>query len=259
MEPVRLQKFLSRAGVASRRHAETLIVEGRVRVNGRVVTELGTKVDPTRDTVTVDGVVAQPAAITWIAFHKPPRAVCTRHDPQGRTTIYDLLPDAMRALFTVGRLDAGSEGLLLLTNEGDVANRMLHPRYGIEREYEVHIIGDPGDRVMSALVNGVMLDDGPAQARRAEKLASPMKGTGRLRLVLAEGRNREVRRMFEALGHPVVRLIRLRYGPIRLGRLPVGEWRPLGSHEIRALRSPQDRRSRNRRKGNGWRSGSGES
>jgi pseudouridine synthase len=235
MEPIRLQKYLSQAGVASRRAAETLIVDGRVQVNGQVVTELGTKVDPERDRVTVDGRVTTPARTAWIAFHKPRGAVCTRDDPQGRTTIYDLLPDDLRALFTVGRLDADSEGLLLLTNEGDVANRMLHPRYGMEREYEVIVKGDPGAQAVRALMRGIMLDDGPARAERVQRLPTRDEDRGRLRIIVKEGRKREVRRMLEAVGHPVQRLRRVRYGPIRLGPLRAGEWRVLDERELAAL------------------------
>jgi 23S rRNA pseudouridine2605 synthase len=255
-------------------------VDGRVQVNGKVVTELGTRVDPEVDRVTVDGRAARPATTEWIAFHKPRGAVCTRNDPQGRTIVYDLLPDEFRALFTVGRLDVDSEGLLLLTNEGDVANRILHPRYGVEREYEVSVEGDPSDEVLAALLRGVDLDDGPARAVRAERLPA-RGGRGRLRVILREGRKREVRRMLDAVGHPVRRLRRVRYGPIRLGTLKTGEWRKLSEQEIALLpgkagrdeggatdgadstrgrsRTNRPRRRDDQRKAGGWRSGNGES
>lgn len=257
MARIRLQKYLSQAGIASRRASEALIQAGRVEVNGETVRELGTKVDPEHDRVRVDGRPAKPARTAWIGFHKPRGAVCTRKDPQGRTTIYDLLPDELRALFTVGRLDADSEGLLLLTNDGDVANRMLHPRYGMEREYEVVVHGIPEVGAVERLTSGVMLEDGRARAERAELLESAAPGRGRLRIILKEGRKREVRRMLDAIGHRVERLRRIRYGPIRLGELRSGEWRVLDEEEIAAL--PGAALEDDKGKAGGWRSGSGES
>lgn len=242
--PMRLQKFLSRAGVASRRAAEALIRDGRVRVNGRVVTELGTKVDPERDRVAVDGNAVEPAAPTWIALHKPPGYVSTRSDPQGRPTIYELLPERFGGLFHVGRLDVDSEGLLLLTNQGDVANRLLHPRHGVERVYEVVVDGAVPDAGIRRLRGGVELEDGTARAAAVERRPPPRPGLDRLRLTMREGRKREVRRMFRAIGHPVRRLIRMRYGPIRLGDLAPGAWRHLEPREVRALDAVGRRRSR---------------
>lgn len=258
MARIRLQKYLSQAGIASRRASEALIQAGRVEVNGEIVRELGTKVDPEHDRVMVDGRSAKPARTAWIAFHKPRGVVCTRKDPQGRTTVYDLLPEELRSLFTVGRLDADSEGLLLLTNDGDVANRMLHPRYGMEREYEVVVAGVPGVEVVERLTSGVMLEDGRARAERAQVLESRDPDRGRrLRIILKEGRKREVRRMLDAVGHRVERLRRIRYGPIRLGTLRQGEWRVLDEEEIAKL--PGTAREDDKGKAGGWRSGSGES
>ncbi|HSJ25864.1 MAG TPA: pseudouridine synthase [Longimicrobiales bacterium] len=230
-EGVRLQKFLSQAGVASRRASEALITEGRVSVNGEVVTELGTKVDPDRDEVRLEGEIVRPAETGWFALHKPRGYLSTRSDPGGRATLYDLLPPQLHGLFYVGRLDYDSEGLVLLTNDGDTAHRMLHPRYGVAREYEVELDRNAEPDLAARLLQGVELEDGPARAEEARQT-----GAKRLRLVLGEGRKREVRRMLTALGHDVRRLRRLRYGPIQLGSLAEGAWRPLTASELRALR-----------------------
>jgi len=223
---IRLQKHLARAGIASRRAAEQVILDGRVRVNGQVVTELGVRVDPAVDEVRVDGRPVTAAPTVWIALNKPRGYVCTRRDPQRRHTVYELLPAEYRSLFTVGRLDAESEGLLLLTNDGDAANRMLHPRYGVRRVYLADVEGVVTRDVLRRLLDGVQLEDGPARAIEAHTL-STWQGGSRLRLILAEGRKREVRRLLDVVGHPVKRLRRERYGPINLGKLRVGEWRRL--------------------------------
>ena len=234
---VRLQKFLSQAGVASRRASEELITAGRVRVNGRVSTELGVRVDPTRDRVQVDGRRIRPAEQEWYALNKPRGYMSTRRDPEGRRTLYELVPREMHPLFYVGRLDYDSEGLILLTNDGDTAHRMMHPSFGVDREYDVELAEDIESDALDRLRRGIELDDGPARAESARR-----KSGNRLVLTLQEGRKREVRRMFMALGHRVVRLRRVRYGPIRLGTMPVGEWRHLEEREIEALRrATQDR------------------
>lgn len=235
-ELVRLQKHLARAGVASRRAAEELILGGRVRVNGRTTRELAVKVDPDLDRVEVDGAEVRIAPATWIALHKPPGYVCTRRDPRGRKTVYDLLPPESGSLFTVGRLDADSEGLILLTNDGDTAHRLLHPRYGVRRVYEADVAGRPAAPMLSRLVEGVALEDGVARAVEARLLRMTRRGA-RVRLVLSEGRKREVRRMLAALGHPVRRLRRSRYGPIALGDLAPGGWRYLEDDEVHELQS----------------------
>jgi 23S rRNA pseudouridine2605 synthase len=232
---VRLQKYLSRAGVASRRRAEEMIRAGRVRLNGEVVREMGVRVHPRRDEILVDGRAVRVAPPQWLALHKPAGVVSTRHDPQDRRTVYDLVPRAARALFHVGRLDYASEGLLLFTNEGEAANRLLHPRYAVDRVYEAEIDGRPSDAVLRRLVEGIELDDGVARAH-AVRRTGPVDGGGtRLRITLREGRNREVRRILEAVGHPVRRLVRVQYGPVRLGGLPVGRWRRLTPTEVKAL------------------------
>lgn len=241
-EEMRLQKYLSRAGVASRRAAEALIVSGRVRVNGQVVTELGVKVDPERDEVAVDGRRVRLARPVWIALHKPTGYVSTRKDPEGRPTIYDLLPEKYHGLFYVGRLDLNSEGLLLLTNQGDVAHRLMHPSYEIERVYDVVVRGEVGDEAIARLREGVELEDGIARAERVKLRRPPQQGTSRLVLTLKEGRNREVRRMLRAVGHGVIRLRRIRYGPVKLGGLESGAWRRLRREEVDALSAVGRRR-----------------
>lgn len=230
-EGVRLQKFLSQAGVASRRHSEGLITAGRVSVNGAVVTELGTRVDPRRDEVRLDGDLVRPAAVEWYALNKPRGYLSTRNDPSGRATLYDLLPARLHGLFYVGRLDYDSEGLVLLTNDGDTAHRMLHPSFGVAREYEVELDRNAEADLAERLMEGVELEDGLARAETAERTAPK-----RVVLTLGEGRKREVRRMLAALEHDVRRLRRLRYGPVELGALAEGEYRPLTSSELAALR-----------------------
>lgn len=235
MADMRLQKYLSRAGVASRRAAERLMAEGRVQVNDAVATEMGTRVDPARDVVRVNGRRVEIAPATWIALHKPHGYVSTRSDPRGRPTVYDLLPAELRGLFYVGRLDYLSEGLLLFTNQGDDAHRLLHPSFAIQRVYDVRLEGEVSDEALRRLEGGVELEDGIARARRAERLPARRPESGHVRLTLEEGRNREVRRMFAALGLPVARLVRVRYGPVQLGDLPLGQWRELAEAEVRAL------------------------
>ena len=228
-EGVRLQKFLSQAGVASRRAAEALIVAGRVRVNGVVVTELGTKVDPATDKLEMDGKRVGVAERLWLALHKPRDYVTTRDDPEGRRTVYELVPPEYHGL------DYESEGLVLLTNEGEVANRLMHPRYGAERIYEVDVRGEVSPVALRALRTGVELEDGTARVQDVVRLKGAPAGQVRLRLTLNEGRNREVRRLFRALGCVVERLIRTSYGPVRLGSLAPGKWRRLSANEMLAL------------------------
>lgn len=234
---VRLQKFLSQAGVASRRAAEALMQAGRVRVNGRPATEPGTKVDPARDVVEVDGRRIRPARPVWIALHKPRGYVTTRRDPEGRATVYALLPPQHRRLFHVGRLDFDSEGLLLLTNDGDTAERLQHPRYEVDRVYDVEVAGALSDDARRRLLAGVALEDGPARARGLRRRRGAPAGHERWAVTMREGRKREVRRMFDAVGCPVRRLVRVRYGPIELGSLAAGAWRELTAAEVRALRT----------------------
>lgn len=234
MTQMRLQKFLANAGVSSRRKAEELIAAGKVKVNGKVITELGTKIDDAKDVVIVNGKQIKSAEPVWIALHKPPGYLSTRQDPQGRPTVYDLLPENLRTLFYVGRLDMDSEGLLLMTNDGDVANRLLHPRYEVERVYEVLVRGEIKPDKIQMLLDGVELDDGIATAETVRVLGVK-RNEMKMRVSLREGRKREVRRMMWAVGHKVLKLKRLSYGPIQLGRLPEGKWRKLTAEELRSL------------------------
>ncbi len=207
---------------------------GRVQVNGNVVTELGTRVVPGHDRVEVDGEPVTLPPIAWIAFHKPPGVLTTRGDPHGGETVYDLLPRELAGLYYVGRLDRDAEGLLLLTNDGELAHRIQHPSGEVEREYSAEVAGTPGKAAIERLLRGVELEDGLARARRAQ-LVQAGTVTSTLTLVMTEGRKREVRRMLSAVGHPVLRLRRTRFGPVRLGDLPRGAHRPLSDDEIDAL------------------------
>jgi 23S rRNA pseudouridine2605 synthase len=238
-ESLRLQAFLSRSGLASRRAAEEMIEHGRVKVNGAEVTAQGTRVVAGVDRVELDGVEVKVAPTTWLALHKPTGYVTTRQDPFGRRTVYELIPDKFHGLFHVGRLDRDSEGLLLLTNDGDLANRFLHPSFGITKEYDVIASGKPTDAALRQLVEGVELEDGVAQAESARLIGPAGNGQSRLKLVLREGKKREVRRMLEAVGHPVLRLVRRRFGPIDLGELPEGKWRVVQPEELVQVRDAQ--------------------
>lgn len=236
MSQTRLQKFLANAGIASRRKAEQLITDGRVSVNGATVTELGTKIDPAVDTVTVDGRRVERSEPVWIALHKPRGYVSTRNDPQQRPTIYDLLPSSLHGLFYVGRLDVDSEGLMLLTNVGDEAHRLLHPKFEVPRVYEVLVEGEVSPPTLQRLLEGVELEDGPARAETAKLLPHRKAGESRVRLMLREGRKREVRRLMGAVGHKVRRLRRVSYGPVELGDLEPGKWRRLSDEELEDLK-----------------------
>jgi 23S rRNA pseudouridine2605 synthase len=233
MAQERLQRALARAGIASRRAAEDLIRERRVTVNGRVAT-VGDKVDPSTDAVAVDGVgVVLDPELRYHALHKPAGVTSTMRDAHATTDLRSLLPEGPR-VFPVGRLDRDTEGLLLLTNDGALANRLLHPRYGVEREYLAEVDGAPTDRHVARLRRGIELDDGPARAVSATTVGRTG-GRGAVRLVVTEGRKREVRRMLSAIGLPVTRLIRVRFGPVRLGSLAPGTTRELSPPEVRAL------------------------
>jgi len=232
----RLQKILARAGVASRRAAETLIRAGRVTVNGRVVGELGTKADPSVDDVRLDGERVRAQRFRYLLLHKPIGVVTTLDDPERRATVRDFLPKGFDRVYPVGRLDYHSSGLLLLTNDGELAARLLHPRYRIPRTYRVKILGRLSPEGLGRLRRGVKLDDGmtgPAEIDVERRL----EGKTWLRITIREGKRREIRRMCEALGYRVDRLTRIRFGPIELGRLPAGQWRPLEAPEVEALRA----------------------
>ncbi|HUQ39018.1 MAG TPA: pseudouridine synthase [Acidimicrobiales bacterium] len=225
----RLQKVLAASGLASRRVCEDWIAEGRITING-VVATLGDKVDVETDLVEVDGVPApvRPDLVYYL-LHKPRGVVSTASDPEGRPTVVGLVPSEPR-VFPVGRLDTDTEGLLLLTNDGQLTHRLTHPSFGIDKEYLAEVEGTPGPAALRRLRDGVELDDGPTAPARASLV-----GERQVRLVLHEGRNRQVRRMLDAVGHPVLRLVRTRIGPLVDTRLKAGEWRPLTRAEVRAL------------------------
>jgi 23S rRNA pseudouridine2605 synthase len=241
MAPVRLNKLLSTAGIASRRAADTLIEQGRVQVNGHVVTALGSKADPERDDVRVDGrrLAAAPER-RYLLMHKPAQVMSTRHDPQRRRTVMDLLAQAgVRGYFyPVGRLDYDSEGLLLITNDGTLAERAAHPRTGLPRTYEARVEGVPDERDLDRLRRGVILDGRKTQPARVQFLrVIPSKAGPQtvLEITIHEGRNRQVRRMCDAIAHPVARLRRTRFGPIADPSLSPGQVRDLRPAELKAL------------------------
>jgi 23S rRNA pseudouridine2605 synthase len=225
---VRLNAFLARAGVASRRRADELILAGRVRVNG-APGELSTVVGA-RDMVEVDGQRVEPQALAYVLLHKPAGFVTTARDPQGRPTVVGLVPHPARVV-PVGRLDADTTGVLLLTNDGPLAHRLAHPRYGVPKVYEAEVEGTPGEEALRALREGVELEDGrtaPAEAR--------LRRPGVVELTLHEGRKHQVKRMLEAVGHPVQRLHRSRYAGLGVDGLEPGTWRELTREEVAALR-----------------------
>lgn len=225
----RLQKTLARLGFGSRRVCDDLIEAGRVTVNGEVAV-LGRRVDTAADTVAVDGVpVGVRPDLVYYLLHKPAGVVTTAADPQGRLTVLGLVPGEPR-VFPVGRLDMDTEGLLLLTNDGELAHRLTHPSFGVDKEYLVHVEGVPAPAALARLRKGVELDDGPTAPAKVAALDSSL-----LRIVIHEGRNRQVRRMCEAVGHPVRRLVRTRIGPLSDTNLKAGEWRLLSPGEVRAL------------------------
>ena len=232
---MRLNRFLAAAGLGSRRHCDELIAAGRVTINGNTCTDFSAEPDA-RDHVKVNGKLVHVAAPLTMMLHKPAGFVSTRRDPRARDTIFDLLPAKFSRLFNIGRLDAQTEGLLLLTNDGDLAQRLTHPRYEIEKEYEV-ILDRPWDPgLTSKLLRGIFLDGQRARIAQLHSI-SPV----HLRVVLAQGINRQIRRMFEAIGYRVKRLVRIRIGPVRLGDLPRGHWRALRKRELESFekRGPQ--------------------
>ncbi|MEO1132844.1 MAG: pseudouridine synthase [Cyanobacteria bacterium J06639_1] len=258
-EPQRVQKILARWGVASRRQSESLILAGRVRVNGTVVTELGTKADPDRDRIELDGkclgshatdprkttnsrkTADKPPDLQYVLLHKPLGVLSTCSDPKGRRTVLDLLPEQWRSrarLFPVGRLDADSTGAILLTNDGELTHRLTHPRYHLPKTYRVRVAGHPDDTTLDRWRRGVRLEDGttlPADVTRLSERSHPA-ATTLLQVILHEGRNRQIRRVAQALGHPVRSLHREAIGSLHLGDLPRGRSRYLYSNEVRQLR-----------------------
>ncbi|MGE0392253.1 MAG: pseudouridine synthase [Vicinamibacterales bacterium] len=233
----RLQKVLSRAGVASRRTAETLIVAGRVTVDGQTVRELGSKADPSTDDIRVDGRrIRTDTRRRYVLLYKPRGVVTTLSDPERRRTVMDLIGGVKEYVYPVGRLDYETEGLLLLTNDGDLAAMLTHPRHGVERTYEAHVAGMPDADALARLRRGIPLDGRRTLPARAEVLNPGRRAPKAVvRLVITEGRNRQVRRMLEAVGHPVDSLVRTRIGPISDHALKPGQWRDLTPAEVASL------------------------
>jgi len=235
----RLQKIIAAAGITSRRAAEELILAGRVAVNGQVVTELGAKADPVTDQVTVDGTLVRPAELLYyVLLHKPAGYVTSLKDPQGRQLVTELVKDVNARLFPVGRLDYNSEGLLLLTNDGAWANRLMHPRHQVDKEYHVRVRGKVDQQQIKRLNDGIELEDGPVSGATVRLLKTDQNNDW-LSVTIREGRNRQVRRMCAAVGLSVVRLRRIRYGNLTLGGLKPGEYRLLTKQEAAELDAPQ--------------------
>jgi 23S rRNA pseudouridine2605 synthase len=241
MPEIRLQKILSMSGVASRRAAEALIVQGRITVNGRPVTALGSKADPVADDIRVDGRRIRGAeSVRYLLLHKPRGYVTTRSDPSRRRTVIDLLKGVREYVYPVGRLDYDSEGLLLLTNDGALAAALTHPRHRIEREYHAWVLGEPDGRDLERLERGVSIDGRrtlPATVKAIHHGRGRHAGQTLLAITIREGRNRQVRKMCEAIGHPVASLTRVRIGPIADAKLRPGEFRDLAAEEVRRLKS----------------------
>jgi 23S rRNA pseudouridine2605 synthase len=237
---VRLQKLLATSGVASRRKCEELMLAGEVEVDGEVVTRLGTKVDPVTAVIRVSGRRPPPASPNvYLVLNKPRGVVSTMSDPQGRRTLGDLVADRPERLFHVGRLDTDTSGLIVLTNDGDFAQRLAHPSYEVDKTYVAEVDGEVSKATLRTLREGVTLDDGPVTVSKV-RVVQQGKGKSIVELVIHEGRNRIVRRLLDHVGHPVKRLTRTAIGPVRLGRLPEGELRELTRDELGVLLDSAD-------------------
>lgn len=234
---MRLQKFLAESGVASRRASEAIILEGRVSVNGQIVRKLGTTIEPARDQVELDGRPLKVRRKIYIALNKPPGFLCTRKDDLGRTTILELLPREWDHLVSVGRLDRESEGLLFLTNDGDFALRLTHPRYGVRKIYRAAVEGKVEPQMLKRFIQGIE-DAGETLKAEKARIITANNSHSVVELELAEGRNREVRRLFASQEMEVTRLQRIQIGRIKLGELPIGKWRTLTETEIKSLLAP---------------------
>lgn len=233
----RLQKILSQAGIASRRASEELMTQGRVTVNGTPVRELGTKADPAVDDIRVDGRrVKSVERPRYVLLNKPKGYVTTRSDPQRRATVMELLSAVREYIYPVGRLDYDTEGLLLLTNDGELAAQLTHPRHEVSRVYEVKVAGVPDAHDLERVAKGVTIDGRRTEPAQVEMLPGKNDGHATLRITIAEGRNRQVRRMFDSIGHPVDYLRRIAIGPLRDARLKPGYWRDLTPQEVAALK-----------------------
>ena len=242
----RLQKVLAAAGVASRRECEQLILDGRVEVDGECVTKLGTRVDAQSQKIRVDGDPIRSRKYLYFMIHKPAGALSTNRDPEGRLRVVDLI-DTDDRVYTVGRLDRSSEGLILVTNDGDLANRLTHPRYGVEKTYIAHVVGSVQESELSSLRQGIHLADGFARVKNA-KIRRRQRNITILEIVLDEGRNREVRRLLARIGHKVVRLIRVAVGPLKLGDLPNSAHRKLTNDEVNQLKKATETKAPSRQR-----------
>ena len=235
----RLQKFLARAGVASRRECEDLIAQGRVEVNGEKVRQFGVRVVPEKDTVAVDGVPVRPQKRLYLVLNKPKNCLCTSRDDLGRQTVHDLLPGISQRLYTVGRLDYDAEGLLILTNDGDFAQRVIHPRFQVPRLYRVAVEGFFSPEDADSLRGGVRLD-GKRIRPLSLRILSRSRRRSRIQVEVAQGINQQVKRMFKAVGHEVTAIKRIRIGQIELGSLPPGRFRRLTRSELDSFGHPQN-------------------
>jgi 23S rRNA pseudouridine2605 synthase len=249
MELERLQKIIAHAGFASRREAEAMIREGRVTVNGKVVTELGTKASPGRDHIKVDGkLITRPETHRYILLYKPREVTSTVNDPEGRKTVIDLVKGVRERIYPVGRLDYQSEGLLLLTNDGDLAYKVSHPKHGSVKTYHVKVRGVPEERIIGKLERGITIEGKRTVPCEIERMKTTGRSTGRgedegntwYEVRLREGRNQQIRKMFKAVGHPVSKLRRVAIGPIADPKLSAGEWRELTKNEVKMLATMQE-------------------
>lgn len=250
---IRLQKFLASTGLGSRRHCEEYIETGRVTVDGDEVIELGAKIDPETQVICVDGERVRLQPKRYYLLNKPSGFLCTNNDPAGRRRVIDLFPKENQRLFTVGRLDENSEGLILVTNDGEMAERLAHPRYRVPRTYQVQVVGNPSREKLNELRKGIRFKEGVFRVAGLKPLRKQGKSTF-LELTLHEGQNREIRRMMARIGHKVIQLLRVRFGPLNLGNLKSGEFRRLTDWELKKLRemltekhSPNIRRRRGRK------------
>jgi len=231
----RLQKILAKAGIASRRRAEELIKEGKVRVDGKVVTEMGTKVDPDAQDIECDGIhVAAREKKIYILLHKPPGFLSTVHDPQGRPIVTDLLPQVKERVYPVGRLDLDTEGALLLSNDGELAQKILHPSHEVNKTYVAKVKGKPNTKKLAALSRGITLEGRKTWPADIEVLQTEPQATT-IKIIIHEGRKRQVRKMFDAVGHPVLQLKRTAYGQLELGDLRPGKYRFLSPEDIKMI------------------------
>ncbi len=233
---IRLNKFLAHAGVASRRKCDEMIAGGRVRIDGIVSRDLGVQIDPDAMKIAVDDKVVETERMVYWLVNKPPGYLCTNYDPAGRPLALDLIPHVPQRVYTVGRLDEASEGLLMMTNDGDLAHKLMHPRVGVEKSYDVLVAGNPSLEDLKTLTDGIYLSDGKVKAKYVRKLKKQGDAYW-VRIVLAEGKNREIRRMMAKQGHKILILRRVAIGQIKLDRLPKGKSRKLKPDEIEMLRS----------------------